>query len=244
MPRDIEATQSNDGATIMSQLNGFFLLALFAGATSTTAGADGIITKSLDTTSGPERVVISGKIPPKDPAPIVAPQPRWDPREALTTSFASNSVASSGGAGRGGAKAAISNPAKTEVATPPASNNTDLPTTDPQQDCSNSATGGTATTGNPVVIATGEKIKSEVDFSPAGIGALGLTRTYRSNGDFGMFGQRWRSNYDWRNLGPSGCYKHADYPGKCIPTEVTVTFPDGANYTYKPRNLNDQIWLQ
>jgi YD repeat-containing protein len=204
--------------------------ALIIGTTSTSTCADSNVPKSLDTASAAQ-IIIIGKLPIGE-------------NKYTSYSTTINRVENLTGGERGGGSAAISKPGKTDTAKPPSNNNTDLPPKDQKQDCSSAATNGTETSGNPVVIATGEKIKSEADFSPAGIGALGLTRTYRSNGDFGMFGQRWRSNYDWRNLGPSGCYKHADYPGKCIPTEVTVTFPDGANYTYKPRNLNDQIWLQ
>lgn len=199
------------------------------------AHADGIIPKALDTAATPTVTVIA--------KPLIG--------ETKYTSYSSsvNLVKNVRGTERGGGTAAISKPGKADVAKPVANNNSDLPPqeqpTEQQDECSAfSATSGTGTSGNPVVIATGEKIKSESDFSPNGMGALGLIRTYRSSGDFGMFGQRWRSNYEWRNLGPSGCYRHADYPRQCMPTSVSVTFPDGANYIYAPRNNIDQIWLQ
>jgi hypothetical protein len=108
-----------------------------------------------------------------------------------------------------------------EATAPPAANSNSETTDCPQ------------TSKNPVILATGEKIKHELDFSTGSMYGLGLSRTYKSrdvNG--GMFGSKWRSSYDYRRLAWSGCYSHPDYPNTCIPTTVTFTLPDGASYTY------------
>ena len=47
-----------------------------------------------------------------------------------------------------------------------------------------------------------------------------------------MFGSKWLSTYDFPKLIRSGCFRHPDYPGICIPTAVTFTQPDGSTYTY------------
>lgn len=88
-------------------------------------------------------------------------------------------------------------------------------------------------TSNPVIIATGEKVKEEYDVTAAGNYGLNLSRTYRSRSDvWGGFGPNWLSEYDYGPLVPSGCDKHTDYPGRCIPHTLTATFPDGGSYIY------------
>lgn len=88
---------------------------------------------------------------------------------------------------------------------------------------------------HPVIIATGEKYQPETDFTAGGEVGLGLERTYRSMVAQGsLFGPRWLSTYDYPSLQRSGCFYHPDYPKVCIPTSVTVTFTDGASYTYTP----------
>lgn len=90
----------------------------------------------------------------------------------------------------------------------------------------------------PVILATGEKVKAETDISVYGSYKLGLTRTYRSQTPTGyMFGVGWLSDYDYPRLLTSGCFRSQDYVG-CIPTQVTVTFPDGARYTYTQSSFN------
>ena len=71
-----------------------------------------------------------------------------------------------------------------------------------------SATGGCA--GNPVVLATGNKIEVEIDFKPSGSNELGLTRTYNHYWDgVGVFGQKWITNFDYK-------ISYSDYsPGAC-----------------------------
>ena len=57
-------------------------------------------------------------------------------------------------------------------------------------------------TKNPVLIATGEKHKTEVDFQAAGPYSLSLARTYRSkHAEGNLFGAHWLSNLDADNAG-------------------------------------------
>lgn len=66
--------------------------------------------------------------------------------------------------------------------------------------------------GNPVILSTGNKIESEVDFGTAGEMALHLKRTYNQFTDaVGLFGYNWISSFDYRlSFGGSstfsGCY--------------------------------------
>jgi RHS repeat-associated protein len=109
-----------------------------------------------------------------------------------------------------------------DVQPPSANNNSST------EDCGQNPSGT-----KPVVFATGEKFKKEQDFIAGGMAGLDLERTYRSfNTNAGMFGPKWMSSYDWPALNPSGCYKHPDYGNLCIPTQVVLTLPNGASYTY------------
>lgn len=86
---------------------------------------------------------------------------------------------------------------------------------------------------NPVIIATGEKIKNEVDFSSYGRYGLSLSRTYRSKHATGvLFGANWTSNLDPARITPSAtCTRRfANWP--CVPDSFTLTEPDGTKYTY------------
>ena len=56
-----------------------------------------------------------------------------------------------------------------------------------------------------------------------------------------MFGVKWLSTYDYAKLLPTGCFHHPDYPGKCIPTAVTMSLPDGSTYTYTRGNFNNSF---
>ncbi len=66
--------------------------------------------------------------------------------------------------------------------------------------------------GNPVTLATGNKIEQETDFGTAGEMALHLERTYNQFTDaIGVFGYNWISNFDYQlsfgsSSGFSGCY--------------------------------------
>lgn len=93
-----------------------------------------------------------------------------------------------------------------------------------------------STTKNPVVIATGEKIKPEDDFASSGNYGISLTRLYRSFGPgSGMFGARWQSTFDIPSLQPGSYSCVPPSPGEScvsIPTRVTYTDGDGATYVY------------
>jgi YD repeat-containing protein len=103
---------------------------------------------------------------------------------------------------------------------PPASNeNSDL------SDCSNPAS------GRPVILATGEKVKSELDFMSAGMDSISHERTYRSNdGSSFAFGNRWQSSLLFPKLLFSGCFVTPDYG--CVPNSVTYTDVDGSRFVY------------
>lgn len=156
------------------------------------------------------RVVVIGKS-----------EPELQGQVSLTPSYSgsgtSNGPASGSGANGPGPK-------------DPAPPNTEKPASDKNTSpaCSNPAT------GSPVVIATGEKYKSELDIVSGSEYALALSRTYRSfNTSATMFGPKWLSQYDYPALNYSGCYRHPDYGNLCIPTQVVFVMPDGSIYTYK-----------
>ena len=96
-------------------------------------------------------------------------------------------------------------------------------------DCSSPAT------GKPVIIATGEKIKPQSDFSGAGLYPLSLARYYHGFGSqiALMFGNNWTSNYDY-HLYALGCDHDntGDFPKTvCIPHTFELDTPTGS-YTY------------
>lgn len=126
---------------------------------------------------------------------------------------------SGGGGGGGGAGA---DPGKEKRPPPPPKDNSK------EDDC---ATGSNPTSGNPVVIATGEKIKPEPDFSSFGMYGLSHGRTYRSAAiGRGMFGPYWWSSLAHNKLARWGCVKSQDYG--CMPTTVQVWNPDGSSDIY------------
>lgn len=88
-------------------------------------------------------------------------------------------------------------------------------------------------TDNPVVIATGEKLKDETDFTSSGLYGMSLVRTYRSAQSGGnLFGRNWRSSLDFPALLFSGCLIDRELPGCQGPTAITFTDSDGARYIY------------
>jgi RHS repeat-associated protein len=98
----------------------------------------------------------------------------------------------------------------------------------------NDCEGKSPSTSNPVIIATGEKFKTEHDIVAEGEFSMGLDRTYKSfDTSARMFGNRWNSTYDFAPLQTSGCFRSSDYPSKCMPTSVVFTLSDGARYTFK-----------
>jgi RHS repeat-associated protein len=148
-----------------------------------------------------------------------------DPFRNLNNTSGPRSGGGSGGSGggRGSGTPGTRNPSPQNTQ-PPASQNNTAPA-----NCG----GDNPTTVNPVIIATGEKYKSEFDIPAGSAYGLGLTRTYRSfNIESTMFGPRWLSEYDYPALAFSGCDRHPDYGNLCIPQSVLVTFPDGSSYQY------------
>jgi len=79
----------------------------------------------------------------------------------------------------------------------------------------------------------GEKVLSQQDFDSPKLYGLPMTRTYRgSNFEWSIFGQKWRSPYDFGSLRKSGCASNPDYSGQCMPTSITAMFPDGSDYRF------------
>lgn len=86
-----------------------------------------------------------------------------------------------------------------------------------QGDCNDASSGDGAKSakqglvGNPVVVSTGSKVESEVDFETASEMGLFLSRTYNSGSDaIGLFGRHWASNFDYKltfgGYQVNGCY--------------------------------------
>lgn len=87
-------------------------------------------------------------------------------------------------------------------------------------------------TANPVVIATGEKHKSEPDFQANGLYALSLTRTYRSqHAEGSLFGPHWLSSLDSPKLDYAACYVPS-HGFNCIPRTITHTDENGTKFVY------------
>jgi RHS repeat-associated protein len=101
-----------------------------------------------------------------------------------------------------------------------------------QQPEQNSKADPCASTGNPVIIATGEKYKNEGDFTSSGYYGLSLTRTYRSVQTSGrLFGQYWSSNLDpMRVIASTGACVPLETG--CYPQSATVYEAGGAKRTY------------
>ncbi|KKO65365.1 putative deoxyribonuclease RhsC [Janthinobacterium sp. KBS0711] len=98
------------------------------------------------------------------------------------------------------------------------------------EDCPNTAP---KKTKHPVVIATGEKYKSETDFFSQGEYGLGLERTYRSRQVTGtFFGKNWLSKYDVPRIiaSTAGCIR---MDSMCIPQSATVIDSSGKQFTHR-----------
>jgi YD repeat-containing protein len=68
-----------------------------------------------------------------------------------------------------------------------------------EQPCPQSDTASDTLKGNPIYIATGNKLEPELDFAASGEWPLYLKRTYNHHWNgLGLFGRRWLSNYDYR----------------------------------------------
>ncbi len=89
--------------------------------------------------------------------------------------------------GRAGGGAGPASPEQGQM-DPPLSNNQ----SPPHKNCESDSTGTSSpVTGNPVILATGEKFVEEPDFASPKLYGLGLSRTYRSATLGGMFGPQW-----------------------------------------------------
>lgn len=87
-------------------------------------------------------------------------------------------------------------------------------------------------TRNPVLIATGEKHKEELDFAAEGKYGLGLQRIYRSMQATGtLFGSHWLASLEGLKLEPSEYFQpRSSWP--TIPRTVTVIDADGTRFAY------------
>jgi RHS repeat-associated protein len=140
--------------------------------------------------------------------------------------------ADSGGGGAGGGAITAATPsymlAKKEIAAPASYNNT-------QGGCSSANNnGGNPSSSKPVILATGEKIKPETDFTTGGLRGFSMTRTYRgspSNAWGFMFGAEWPSELDGPRLRIfyQGCVMSGGY---CYPPQVQLIEGDGASVVY------------
>ncbi|HEY4581711.1 MAG TPA: RHS repeat-associated core domain-containing protein [Lysobacter sp.] len=93
-----------------------------------------------------------------------------------------------------------------------------------------------ATVGNPVVLATGNKVERELDFSSGGEAGLFLQRNYSHYWrGVGLFGKHWVSNFDYKltfgTTDVNGCYPRPS-GGSCSVnaapyTELHAWRPDG-----------------
>jgi hypothetical protein len=92
-----------------------------------------------------------------------------------------------------------------------------------------------STSGNPVVIATGEKVKAETDFMSNGLYAFGVTRTYRSSrtSASALFGPNWPSSLDGKRLTWSTANCQPGDGPYCYPRSAILTEANGAKYEYK-----------
>ncbi len=93
--------------------------------------------------------------------------------------------------------------------------------------------------GNPILIATGNKVEEELDFSGEGQAPLWLERTYSHYWKgVGLFGKQWLSNFDYRltfgTTNVDACYPRAG-GGTCgigSNTEIWAWRPDGRTVRY------------
>lgn len=123
------------------------------------------------------------------------------------------------------------------------------------KDCSETESGGVGsngngTSGNPVVLSTGNKIDTETDFFSQGEMGLALARTYnRQWAGVGIFGKHWLSNLDYKiSFGTSqvnSCYPRPG-GGTCGIGANTVIWahrPDGKRLRFF-KNVSDGIFYE
>jgi hypothetical protein len=96
------------------------------------------------------------------------------------------------------------------------------------------------TTDHPVIIATGEKFKDEVDFTGGGLYSRGLQRTYRSMQTAGsIFGPNWMSSLEIPKMKVSFANCVTTFDGDCVPATVVVVAADGGEHTFKRNTSYD-----
>lgn len=106
------------------------------------------------------------------------------------------------------------------------------------------------TVGNPVVLATGNKIEPELDFRSSGEMGLFLQRTYNHYWPgAGLFGKHWVSNFDYKltfgSFALDACYPRQG-GGACgvgSHTEIYAWRPDGRVIKYI-RNATDGVFYE
>lgn len=122
---------------------------------------------------------------------------------------------------------------------------------DKDKDCDKGfGSNNNGTSGNPVVLQTGNKTEEEVDFVSAGEMGLSLARTYNSLwGGVGVFGKQWLSNLDYKiSFGTSlvdGCYPRPG-GGVCGIGTNTVIWshrPDGRKLKFV-KNAADGVFYE
>ncbi len=125
----------------------------------------------------PQRVEVVAKRPPPDPGSV------WVPRDFSSPGSNPSERISSGSRG-------VKDPGETQKEEPTASEDTKP----------------AACTDNPVILATGEKWKTETDIVAAGLHGLPLSRTYRSfTTRPSLFGPKWLASVEPPTLTFNGC---------------------------------------
>lgn len=106
------------------------------------------------------------------------------------------------------------------------------------------------TSGNPIVLSTGNKIEPELDFTSSGEFALGLSRTYNHYWQgAGLFGKHWVSNFDYKltfgSIALDACYPRPG-GGACSIGSNTIIYawrPDGRTIKYI-KNATDGVFYE
>jgi len=178
-----------------------------SGAVAGTAGAVSL---------SPPRVDVSGKLEgqPVDLGRVEITGTLWPSSGTLPAGTVRGSRPSPSAGGRGGRAPTPGDKAKQ----PPDSEQNTKPV-----NCS----------PNPVVLATGEKLKTEPDFSANSLYGISLTRTYRSQHATGtVFGAHWTSSLDSSKVSYNltNCIRLEE--SVCMPRNATVVNADGSTYIW------------
>jgi YD repeat-containing protein len=154
---------------------------------------------------------------PRQVIPVVGKSTGPSSNEAALL-YSGNGSGGSAGAGSTGAPSSRSGAGAQAEAKPASENNSE------EDECA-------STSGNPVLLSTGEKFVDETDFASSGYYGLDLTRTYRSQQPGSvLFGNKWRSSADAMTVSWSG--QVCEPGGPCAPKEAVLTDTDGTRYKY------------